>query len=41
VLHDGRIVERGRTVRVLGAPEHPYTQALRRAVPELPVAETR
>jgi ABC-type glutathione transport system ATPase component len=41
VLHDGRIVERGRTERVLGAPEHPYTQALRRAVPELPVAETR
>jgi ABC-type oligopeptide transport system ATPase subunit len=38
VLHDGRIVERGPTVQVLGAPEHPYTQALRRAVPELPVA---
>src|SRR6478609_4470504 len=29
VLHDGRIIERGPTARVLGAPEHPYTQALR------------
>jgi ABC-type glutathione transport system ATPase component len=38
VLHDGRIVERGPTARVLGAPEHPYTQALRRAVPEVPTA---
>jgi ABC-type glutathione transport system ATPase component len=38
VLHDGRIVERGLTARVLGAPEHPYTQALRAAVPEIPVA---
>jgi ABC-type glutathione transport system ATPase component len=38
VLHDGRIIERGSTARVLGAPEHPYTQALRRAVPEIPVA---
>jgi ABC-type glutathione transport system ATPase component len=38
VLHDGPIVERGPTVQVLGAPEHPYTRALRRAVPELPVA---
>jgi ABC-type glutathione transport system ATPase component len=38
VLHEGRIVERGPTERVLGAPEHPYTQALRRAVPEIPVA---
>jgi ABC-type glutathione transport system ATPase component len=38
VLHDGRIIERGATARVLGAPEHPYTQALRRAVPEIPVA---
>ena len=35
VLHDGRIVERGPTVQVLGAPEHPYTQALRAAVPEI------
>jgi ABC-type glutathione transport system ATPase component len=38
VLHDGRIIERGPTARVLGAPEHPYTQALRAAVPEIPVA---
>jgi ABC-type dipeptide/oligopeptide/nickel transport system ATPase component len=37
VLHDGRIIERGPTARVLGSPEHPYTQALRRAVPEIPV----
>jgi ABC-type glutathione transport system ATPase component len=37
VLHEGRVVERGPTERVLGAPEHPYTQALRRAVPEIGV----
>jgi ABC-type glutathione transport system ATPase component len=37
VLHDGRVVERGPTEKVLGAPEHPYTQALRRAVPEIGV----
>jgi ABC-type glutathione transport system ATPase component len=38
VLHDGRIIEQGPTERVLGAPEQPYTQALRAAVPEIPVA---
>jgi ABC-type glutathione transport system ATPase component len=38
VLHEGRIVERGPTARVLGAPQHPYTHALRGAVPELPTA---
>jgi ABC-type glutathione transport system ATPase component len=37
VLHQGRVVERGPTEKVLGAPEHPYTQALRRAVPEIGV----
>jgi ABC-type glutathione transport system ATPase component len=37
VLHDGKVVERGSTEKVLGAPEHPYTQALRRAVPEIGV----
>jgi ABC-type glutathione transport system ATPase component len=36
VLHDGHIIERGPTEQVLGAPQHPYTQALRAAVPELP-----
>jgi ABC-type glutathione transport system ATPase component len=35
VLHDGRVVERGPTAQVLGAPQHPYTQKLRSAVPEI------
>jgi ABC-type glutathione transport system ATPase component len=38
VLHEGRIIERGPTARVLGSPREPYTQALRAAVPELPAA---
>jgi len=33
VLQDGRAVEWGPTDRVLGRPEHPYTQALLSAVP--------
>ena len=42
VLYHGRIVERGPTALVLGEPSHPYTQTLRRAVPELGVpAPTR
>jgi len=42
VLYHGRIVERGPTSTVLGRPAHPYTQMLRRAVPELGVpAPTR
>ncbi len=28
VMHQGRIVEQGQTERVLGRPEHPYTEQL-------------
>jgi peptide/nickel transport system ATP-binding protein len=38
VLYRGTIVETGRTERLLARPAHPYTQALRAAVPELEVA---
>lgn len=34
VMYLGRIVEQGRTDEVLGQPRHPYTHALRSAVPE-------
>ncbi|GIG88441.1 dipeptide ABC transporter ATP-binding protein [Plantactinospora endophytica] len=33
VMRDGEIVERGRTDRLLRAPEHPYTRGLLAAVP--------
>ena len=33
VLHRGKMVERGRTARVLDHPQHPYTQRLRASVP--------
>lgn len=36
VLHQGEIVERGAPHKLFHAPEHPYTQALVRAVPRLP-----
>ncbi len=35
VLYLGQIVEQGETWRVLSRPAHPYTRALRAAVPEL------
>jgi ABC-type glutathione transport system ATPase component len=35
VLQGGRVVERGPTAQVLHAPQHPYTQALRQAVPRI------
>jgi ABC-type microcin C transport system duplicated ATPase subunit YejF len=35
VLKDGEVVERGATAQVLDHPQHPYTQELRAAVPEI------
>ena len=36
VMQAGRFVEWGPVKKVLGAPQHPYTQALLAAVPEIP-----
>jgi oligopeptide transport system ATP-binding protein len=36
VMQAGHFVETGRAEQVLGAPHHPYTQALLAAVPEIP-----
>src|SRR5205085_1142157 len=41
VLYLGRIVELGPTSELLAHPAHPYTQALRTAVPELDLAAQR
>jgi peptide/nickel transport system ATP-binding protein len=41
VLYLGRVVEQGRTEDVLARPAHPYTLALRSAVPELDLAARR
>ena len=35
VMRKGRVMETGETAQVLGAPKHPYTQALMDAVPPL------
>jgi len=37
VMQAGRFVEVGTADQVLGAPQHPYTQALLAAVPQIPV----
>jgi peptide/nickel transport system ATP-binding protein len=39
VLYLGRLVEHGATEEILARPAHPYTHALRSAVPELDLAE--
>ncbi len=36
VIHAGRVVEAGPAARVLGAPRHPYTEALLSCLPPLP-----
>jgi oligopeptide/dipeptide ABC transporter ATP-binding protein len=41
VLYLGRVVERGPTSELLSVPAHPYTQALRSAVPEIDLAARR
>jgi len=41
VLYLGRVVESGPTSELLSAPAHPYTQALRSAVPEIDMAARR
>jgi peptide/nickel transport system ATP-binding protein len=41
VLYLGRVVEHGPTSEVLARPAHPYTLALRSAVPEIDLAARR
>ena len=41
VLYLGRVVESGPTTELLSVPAHPYTQALRSAVPEIDMAARR
>jgi peptide/nickel transport system ATP-binding protein len=41
VLYLGRVVETGPTGELLSVPAHPYTQALRSAVPEIDMAARR
>jgi len=38
VMREGRVVERGTVARILGAPEHAYTQSLLAATPRMEVA---
>lgn len=39
VMYDGEVVERGMASVVLARPQHPYTQKLRAAIPELSMSE--
>jgi peptide/nickel transport system ATP-binding protein len=41
VLYLGQVAEWGPTGAVLGQPAHPYTKALRSAVPQIGLSETR
>ena len=41
VLYLGRVMEQGPAAQILGAPRHPYTQALLSAVPRLDAADRR
>jgi oligopeptide/dipeptide ABC transporter ATP-binding protein len=41
VMYLGRIVEYGKAEQVLGAPQHPYTQALVSAIPEMDVRKRK
>ena len=41
VLYLGQVVEQGPTGQLLGSPAHPYTRALRSAVPEMDIADRR
>jgi ABC-type oligopeptide transport system ATPase subunit len=43
VIHAGRIVEQGQTLRIFKHPEHPYTRSLLEAVPipEPPASESQ
>ncbi len=40
VMHKGRVMESGSAADVLGAPAHPYTQALFNAAPQIPATPT-
>jgi len=41
ILHEGDIVECGSTQQILDSPQHPYTQKLIAALPELPEADAK
>ena len=41
VMQKGKIVEQGKTKQIMGSPQHPYTQALLQAAPNLNIALKR